>query len=54
MFGRWTAVDQSGAGCSFLAEACNTGLEPVVRRGSNALARDRLSWIRPVRERAAG
>ena len=28
-----------------LAEACNIGLEPVVRRGSSALARDRLSWI---------
>jgi TnpA family transposase len=28
-----------------LAEACNIGLEPVVRQGSSALARGRLSWV---------
>jgi len=28
-----------------LAEACNVGLEPVVRHGSSALTRGRLSWV---------
>ncbi len=28
-----------------LAEACNTGLEPLVRRDIPALRRDRLSWV---------
>lgn len=28
-----------------LAEACNIGFEPVVRRGNRALARSRLSWV---------
>ena len=29
-----------------LAEACNTGLEPLVRNDTPALRRDRLSWVK--------
>ena len=29
-----------------LAEACNTGLEPLIRRDNPALRRSRLSWVR--------
>ena len=28
-----------------LAEACNTGLEPLVRHETQSLRRDRLSWV---------
>jgi Tn3 transposase DDE domain len=28
-----------------LAEACNTGFEPLIRRDIPALRRDRLSWV---------
>jgi len=29
-----------------LAEACNTGFEPLIRRDNPALRRSRLSWVR--------
>ena len=29
-----------------LAEACNTGFEPLIRRDTSALRRSRLSWVR--------
>lgn len=28
-----------------LAEACNIGLEPLIRKDNPALSRDRLSWV---------
>lgn len=36
-----------------LAEACNIGLEPVVRADIPALTRSRLSWVQPNYLRAA-
>ena len=36
-----------------LAEACNTGFEPLIRRDNAALRRSRLSWVRQNYIRAA-
>ncbi len=35
-----------------LAEACNSGLEPLIRNENPALTRDRLTWVKQNHLRA--
>jgi TnpA family transposase len=53
--GRFTHASEGGARAGdvatsicavLLAEACNTGFEPLIRRDNPALRRSRLSWVR--------